>query len=304
MELNSVTPDLRRGALRTLLEQRPFLRFLDIHNALSALIVEHTSVETDDGPQSFDGMWASSLTDATARGLPDIEVVDVVSRLGSLGEVMQVTSKPVIYDADTGGKPEHFAYTVRKLEWIGVSAAIIEDKTGVKRNSLYGTDVAQFQDTPDNFAHKIAMAKKAQISSDFMLIARIESFILGKELDDALMRAETYLAAGADGIMIHSREKSPEQVFSFCRRYNEFPNRKPLVVVPSSFNMTTERALRDEGVNICIYANQLIRSAYPSMVETARSILRHGRSAERDNQMMPINEILNLIPASPSTETV
>ncbi|ACM29273.1 phosphoenolpyruvate mutase [Rhizobium rhizogenes] len=304
MELKSITPDVRRGALRALLEKRTFLRFLDIHNALSALIVEHTIVETENGSQSFDGMWASSLTDATARGMPDIEVVDVASRLGSLGEVMQVTSKPVIYDADTGGKAEHFAYTVRKLEWLGVSAAIVEDKTGVKRNSLYGTDVVQSQDTPDNFARKIAIAKKAQISQDFMLIARIESFILGKGLDDALMRAEAYLAAGADGIMIHSREKLPDEVFSFCRKYNRFVDRKPLIVVPSSFNMTTEQALADEGVNICIYANQLIRSAYPSMVETARSILTHSRSAERDNHMMPIQEILDLIPTTPFAETI
>ena len=290
------TPQIRLKSLKRLLSAKPLLRFLDIHNALSGLIIENTKITTDDGVKEFDGMWGSSLTDSTAKGKPDIEAVDVSSRMSTLNEVLEVTTKPIIYDGDTGGKTEHFVFTVKTLERLGVSAVIIEDKTGLKKNSLFGTEVAQTQDSIESFSQKIQAGKSAQATNDFMIIARIESLILRQSVEHALERARAFLDAGADGIMIHSRNKDPEEIFAFCDKYNEIPNRKTLVVVPSSFNKVFERELQAKGVNIVIYANQLLRSAYPAMVNTAESILQHGRSAEVDEKMMPIKQILELIP--------
>jgi phosphoenolpyruvate mutase len=243
-------------------------------------------------------MWASSLTESTAKGKPDIEAVDVTARMGTMHDVLEVTTKPIVYDGDTGGRPEHLAFTVRTLERLGVSAIIIEDKVGLKKNSLFGTDVAQTQDDIESFAHKISTAKKSQITNEFMVIARIESLILDKGLDDAVERAKAYIGAGADGIMIHSRKKTPDEVLKFCDIYNGFNDRVPLVVVPSSYNTITDTELADAGANIVIYANQLLRSAYPAMLETAQSILKYGRSAEVDSKMMSINEVLELIPGT------
>lgn len=290
------TPDIRRASLRRLLKAKPIVRFGDIHNALSGLIIENTAVDGPDGRREFDGMWASSLTDSTAKGKPDIEAVDVSSRMITLNEVLEVTTKPIIYDGDTGGKTEHFIFTVKTLERLGVSAVIIEDKTGLKKNSLFGTDVEQTQDSIENFSEKIRAGKRAQATEEFMIIARLESLILGKGIDHAMERAEAFLEAGADGIMIHSRQKQPDEIFEFCARYNRLSNRKPLVAVPSSYNQVTEPELAANGVNVVIYANQLLRSAYPAMVNTAKSILTHQRSAEADAAMMPLSEILELIP--------
>jgi len=293
------TPDIRRSRLRRLLQVKPIVRFLDLHNALSGLIIENTVVTMSDGTKrEFDGMWGSSLTDSTSKGKPDTEAVDVSARMTTLNEVIEVTTKPIIYDGDTGGQPEHFVFTVRTLERLGVSAVIIEDKTGLKKNSLFGTDVDQTQDEIPAFCEKIRMGKKAQATDDFMIIARIESLILDKGVDDAMERAQAYLDAGADGIMIHSRRKSPDEIFEFCDRYAQLPNRKTLVAVPSSYNTVTEDELIARGVNVVIYANHLLRSAYPAMVNTAKSILTHQRSAECDAQLLPIKDILELIPGT------
>lgn len=292
------TPELRLKSLRRMLHAKPLLRFLDIHNALSGLIIEHTYVDTPNGKRQFDGMWGSSLTDSTAKGKPDIEAVDVSARIATLNEVLEVTTKPIIYDADTGGKIEHFNFTIRTLERLGISAAIIEDKTGLKKNSLFGTSVEQTQDSIKNFCEKIKSGKRSQITDDFMIIARIESLILNKGQEDAIKRAQAYIDAGADGIMIHSKNESPDEIFEFCSNYKNIVNRKPLIVVPSTFNTVTESELEKYGVNIVIYANQLLRSAYPAMVETAKSILINQRSAECDEKMISINEILELIPGT------
>lgn len=292
------TPNIRLSSLRRLLKAKPILKFLDIHNALSGLIIETTEIEIGGVKRQFDGMWGSSLTDSTAKGKPDIEAVDVSSRMSTLSEVLEVTTKPIIYDGDTGGQSEHFEFTVRTLERLGVSAVIIEDKTGLKKNSLFGTEVPQTQDTIENFTAKIRAAKACQVTDDFMVIARIESLILEMGMEDAITRAKAYLNAGADGIMIHSRKKEPEEILEFCELYNKIPNKKTLVAVPSSYNTITEDELADAGVNIVIYANQLLRSAYPAMLETATSILRNSRSAECDEKMMPIKEILELIPGT------
>jgi len=292
------TPQIRLSSLRRLLKAKPLVRFLDIHNALTGLIIEHTKVEVDGRFREFDGMWASSLTDSTAKGKPDIEAVDVSSRMSTLSEVLEVTTKPIIYDADTGGQTEHFMFTVRTLERLGVSAVIIEDKTGLKKNSLFGNEVPQTQDSIENFSDKISAAKKAQVTDDFMVIARIESLILEAGMDDAIIRAKAFLQAGADGIMIHSRRKDPAEILQFCRRYAEIANRKTLVVVPSSYNSITEDELERAGANVVIYANQLLRSAFPAMQSTAQSILKHSRSLECDESMLSIAEILNLIPGT------
>jgi phosphoenolpyruvate phosphomutase len=288
------TPDIRRGRLRRLLEAKGFVRIMEAHNAISALIIENTKEDNIE----FDGMWSSSLTDSTSKGKPDIEAVDVTARLSTINEIFEVTTKPMIYDADTGGIAEHFAFTVRSLERTGVSAVIIEDKTGLKKNSLFGNEVAQTQDSIENFCQKIQTGKKAQITDDFMIIARIESLILDKGLDDALTRAKAYIKAGVDGVMIHSRSKTPDEVVAFCKSLrSEYPD-IPLVVVPTSYNQITANELAKVGVNVVIYANHMLRAAYPGMLETAKSILKHDRSFEIEKKLLPIKEILELIPGT------
>jgi len=292
------TPDVRLRALRRLLAAKPIVRLLEVHSGLTGLIVEHAAEEDDRGRLEFDGMWASSLTDSTAKGKPDIEAVDLTSRMVTLNDVLEVTTKPIVYDGDTGGRPEHFTFTVRTLERLGVSAVIIEDKAGLKKNSLFGTDVAQTQSTVEDFAHKLRAGKAAQATDAFMIIARIESLVLGKTVEDSLERARAYIDAGADGIMIHARSRDPSEVLAFCERYARLPERRPLVAVPSSYNHVRESELADAGVGLVIYANHLLRSAYPAMLATARSILRHGRSAEADAAVMPIADLLDLIPGT------
>ena len=292
------TPEVRRPRLRRMLEAKKISRFLDIHNALTGLIVENATISVNNEVREFDGMWASSLTESTAKGKPDIEAVDVSSRLNLLNEVLEVTTKPIIYDADTGGKIEHFSFTVKNLERLGVSAVIIEDKTGLKKNSLLGNDVPQTQDTIENFCEKIKAGKNSQVTDEFMIIARIESLILEKGIDDAVKRAKSYIEAGADGIMIHSRQKSPKEILDFASIYNGFEQRKPLICVPSSYNSIYEEQLENAGFNVVIYANHLLRSAYPAMQATAISILENQRSYECDEFIMPISDILKLIPGT------
>lgn len=289
------TPDIRLNRLRRLLEAKPLIRIIEAHNGITGLITENTSVTVDHVKKEFDGMWSSSLIDSTSRGKPDIEAVDISSRLSTLNDILEVTTKPIIFDGDTGGKPEHFAFTVKSLERLGVSAVIIEDKEGLKKNSLFGTDVPQQRTSIEEFCHKIKIGKNAQITDGFMVISRIESLILKAGLDDALTRAKAYIEAGTDGIMIHSKEKTPSEILEFCEAYKKFDKRVPLVVVPSSFNSITEKELEEAGVNIVIYANQLFRSAYPSMLKTAKSILKHGRTFEAEDDCMSIKEILKLI---------
>jgi len=296
---NGITPENRRKSLSDLLEVKPYLKFLDLHTPLSGLVIENVKiVDSDNKINEFDGMWASSLTDSTSRGKPDIEAVDFSSRAITLNEVFEVTTKPLIYDGDTGGKVEHFTFTVKNLERLGVSAVVIEDKVGLKRNSLHGTDVEQFQDDIDKFSEKISIGKESQTSEDFMIIARIESLILDKGLDDAKLRAEKYLEAGADGILIHSRKSDGVEIADFSKYYKKLNIDKPLVVVPTSYNQFTENELFTNGANIIIYANHLLRSSYPAMIKTANSILENGRSKEADSDLISIKEILNLIPGT------
>ncbi len=290
------TPDVRRRLLRRLVSAKPLVRCLEVHSGLTGLIVENAAVEAGGQRIEFDAMWASSLTDATARGRPDIEAVDLSSRLVTLGDVLEVTTKPIIYDGDTGGKPEHFVFTVKSLERLGVSAVVIEDKIGLKKNSLFGTAVAQTQDSIEGFSKKLAIGKRAQVTEEFMIIARIESLILGKGLDDACERAMAYIGAGADALLIHSKAGTPDEVFAFCDRYDGFTDRVPLVVVPSTYSSVREADLASAGVNVVIYANHLLRSAYPAMLSTARSILGNGRSSQLEEELMPISHLLEFIP--------
>ncbi len=292
-----ITPHMRRNMLRRLLDAKRIVRILEAHNGLTGLIVEKTAVQVEDSTRTFDGMWLSSLTHSTSKGKPDIEYVDITATGHTLSEIFSVTTKPMIVDADTGGLVEHFRFTVRALESLGVSAAIIEDKVGPKRNSLFGTDVKQTQDTIENFSRKISEGKKAQLSNDFMIIARIESLILKQGLEDALRRAKAYIEAGADAIMIHSKVESPNEILEFCEEFKQFETKVPLIAVPSSYSTITEKELIKAGVNIVIYANHLLRSAYPAMVKTAESILQNERCHEASGaHCMPIKQILTLIP--------
>lgn len=288
-------PEYRRKRLKSLIKMCPIVKIMEAHSGLTGLIVEKTIVEREGRLDQFDGMWLSSLCDSTDRGKPDIELVDMTSRLRTINDIMEVTTKPIIFDGDTGGLTEHFVYNVRTLERMGVSAVIIEDKTGLKKNSLFGTEVEQTQDTIENFSAKIEAGKKAQLTDDFMIIARIESLILERGMEDALKRAFAFRDAGADGIMIHSRKKDPAEILKFCDSFRQSDKNTPLVVVPTSFNSVTEEELSAHGVNIVIYANQLMRAAFPVMKKTTEEILKNHRAYEVDSDLMPFKEIITLI---------
>lgn len=288
-------PEFRRKRLRQLLKLCPIVKTIEVHSGLTGLIAEKTVVEHNGELNQFDAMWLSSLCDSTAKGKPDIELVDMSSRMRTIDDVMEVTTKPIILDGDTGGLEEHFVYNVRTLERMGVSAVIIEDKTGLKKNSLFGTEVEQTQDSIENFCHKIRAGKRAQRTEEFMIIARIESLILEKGQEDAMKRATVYVQAGADAIMIHSRKKSPDEIFAFCDAFRKVDAKTPIVVVPTSFNSVTEDEFVSHGVNIVIYANQLTRSAFPAMQSTAVEILKNHRALEVDARLMPFKDIITLI---------
>ncbi|MFE5912182.1 phosphoenolpyruvate mutase [Streptomyces wedmorensis] len=290
------TPNVRLSRLRRLLDSKDIVRILEVHNGLTGLIIENSKVTVDNQAREFDGMWSSSLTDSLARGKPDTEAVDVSSRLQMVNELFEVTTKPLVFDGDTGGKPEHFGFTVRSLERLGVSAVIVEDKEGLKRNSLFGTDVPQTQSSVEDFSERIRIGKRAQITDDFMVIARIESLILEKGMADAVHRAEAYVDAGADGIMIHSRQSDPAEIFEFCRYFDKLPRRVPLVVVPTSYSSVRESELADAGVNMVIYANHLMRAVYPQVTKVVQSILQNGRAHEAESMLASIKDALSIIP--------
>ena len=289
------TPEIRMGQFKRLLESKPLVRIIEAHNGLTALIAENTTVIKDTKINEFDAIWVSSLTDSTAKGKPDIEFGDFSSRLNTLNQILEATTKPIIVDGDSGGYTEHFVLMVKSLERYGISGVIIEDKIGLKQNSLLDTGKNQQQDSISNFARKISEAKRRQVTEDFSIIARIESLIHKKGLNDALKRANAYIDAGADGIMIHSKEKTPDEILEFCEEYSKFPQKVPLVVVPTTYCIITEQELIEAGVKIVIYANQLLRSAYPAMIKVAKSILTHESAFDADKFCTPIKEITSLI---------
>lgn len=289
-------PDIRRGRLRKLLNMKGLVTAIEAHSGITGLIAEKTTVLQDGKTYQFDAMWISSLCDSTAKGKPDIELVDMTSRFRTIDDIMEVTTKPIIFDGDTGGLTEHFVYTVRSLERMGVSMIIIEDKTGLKKNSLFGTEVKQTQDSIENFCAKIQAGKQAQKTKEFMICARIESLILEQGMEDALTRAFAFSEAGADAIMIHSRKKDPAEIFEFVEKFRQKNQLTPIVVVPTSFNQVTEEEFKQRGVNVVIYANQLTRTGFPAMQNAARTILEHHRAKECDDMCMSIKEIITLIP--------
>jgi len=290
------TPQVRMRMLRRLLNAKTLVRIIETHNGLSGLIAENAKVVTEKTEKEFDGMWLSSLTDSTAKGKPDIECVDLTSRTNTLNDILEVTTKPIIYDGDSGGITEHFVFMVRTLERLGVSAVIIEDKKGLKQNSLLESNIGQEQESIESFCSKIIAGKRAQVMNDFMIIARIESLILNQGMEDAVARAKAYIEAGVDGIMIHSKKKTQKEIIEFCRIYSKFGDRVPLVAVPSAYAQVTEQELAEAGVRIVIYANHLLRGAYPAMLRVAKSILENERALEAEKECMSINEILTLIP--------
>ena len=289
-------PDIRRGRLRKLIGMKGLVTAMEAHSGITGLIVENTKVLQDGKTYQFDAMWISSLCDSTAKGKPDIELVDMTSRFRTIDDIMEVTTKPIIFDGDTGGLTEHFVYTVRSLERMGVSMIIIEDKTGLKKNSLFGTEVKQIQAAIPDFCEKIRAGKKAQKTKEFMICARIESLILEQGMEDALDRAFAFTEAGADAIMIHSRKKDPAEIFEFVSKFREKDATTPIVVVPTSFNTVTEQEFKERGVNVVIYANQLTRTGFPAMQDAARTILENHRAKECDDKCMSIKEIITLIP--------
>jgi len=289
-------PENRRSRLKKLLQYKNHISVMEAHNGLTGLIVEKTKVVTENGIKEFDAMWVSSLCDSIAKGKPDIELVDMSSRIRTVEEIMDVTTKPIILDGDTGGLIEHFVFNIRTLERIGISAIIIEDKTGLKKNSLFGTQAMQIQDRTEDFCRKIRAGKDALKTKDFMIIARCESLILDQGMEDALERCKAYVEAGADGIMIHSCKKEPDEILEFCCKFRSYNQSVPIVVVPTTYNSITEDDLVQSGANIIIYANHLIRSAFPAMQKTAETILMNGRSKEASESCMPIKQILTLIP--------
>lgn len=289
-------PYSRRGRLRKIIEMKGLVTAMETHSGITGLIVEKTLVNENGGVRQFDAMWISSLCDSTAKGKPDIELVDMTSRFRTIDDVMEVTTKPIIFDGDTGGLTEHFVYTVKTLERMGVSMIIIEDKTGLKKNSLFGTEVAQTQDSKENFCAKIAAGKRAQKTSDFMICARCEGLILEKGMEETLDRAHAYVQAGADAIMIHSRKKDPSEIFEFVEKFRKDDATTPIVVVPTSFNTVTEEEFKERGVNVVIYANQLTRTGFPAMQNAARLILENHRAKECDDICMSIKDIITLIP--------
>ena len=299
-EIKSIgtTPDIRLKTLRRLINAKPIVRILEAHDGLCGLIIENLEIQKGDKREVFDGMWSSSLTDSTSKGKPDIEAVDLTTRLQDLNNILECTTKPIIFDGDTGGKIEHFTFTVRTLERHGISAIIIEDKVGLKKNSLFGTDAIKTQDTIEGFCAKIKAGKEAQVTQDFMIIARIESLIAGKPMSDALERAYAYVEAGADGIMIHSKNKSGEDIKEFCLTFRQRYAHVPIVVVPTTYDHIHESELRKWGVNVVIYANHMLRAAYPAMMRVACTILENGRAQEVRDLCMPIKEILELIPGT------
>jgi phosphoenolpyruvate phosphomutase / 2-hydroxyethylphosphonate cytidylyltransferase len=297
VKARGITPGRRMKTLRRLIDSKPIVRILEAHNGLTGLIVEKTIIEQKGLKIEFDGIWESSLTDSTAKGKPDTELVDFSSRFSTIEEILEVTTKPIIVDGDTGGRIKHFKFRVKTLERLGVSAIVIEDKIGDKRNSLFGTTVPQNQDSIENFCQKIREGKESQVTVDFMIIARVESLILQKGMDDALKRAEAYISAGADGIMIHSKEKDGKEIIEFCKKYKNLDIKVPLVVVPSTYSHMTESELQDLGISVVIYANHLLRSAYPVMTNVAESILKNRRSKEASKKYcMSIKDIITLIP--------
>ncbi len=289
-------PDVRRARLKRTLEMKGLITAMEAHSGITGLIVEKTAVYQNGGTRQFDAMWLSSLCDSTAKGKPDMELVDMTSRFRTIDDIMEVTTKPIIFDGDTGGLTEHFVYTVRSLERMGVSMVIIEDKTGLKKNSLFGTEVAQTQDSIENFSEKIRAGKRAQKTKDFMICARIESLILEKGMEDALTRAFAFRDAGADAIMIHSRRKEPDEIFEFIDKFRAKDKITPIVLVPTSFNTVYEEEFKERGANIVIYANQLTRTGFPAMQDAARTILENHRAKECDDKCMSIKDIITLIP--------
>ena len=289
-------PDVRRGRLRGMLAAKGLVTAMEAHDGLTGLVVENTVVYQEGGARQYDAMWVSSLCDSTAKGKPDIELVDMTSRFRTIEDITEVTTKPIIFDGDTGGKTEHFIYTVRSLERLGVSMIIIEDKTGLKKNSLFGTEVKQTQDSIENFCAKIRAGKNAQRTKEFMICARIESLILEQGMEDALTRAFAFVGAGADAIMIHSRKKDPSEIQEFIEKFREKDLTTPIVLVPTSFNSIKEEEWKERGANIIIYANQLMRATVPAIQKAATTILECHRAEECDKMLMPFKEIIRLIP--------
>ena len=296
--LNNIfhNPETRVSRLKRLIGSKKIVRFIESHNPLTGLMIENLKINHRNEYKEFDGIWSSSLTDSASNGKPDNQSLELSTRINNLNSVAEVTSKPILFDADNGGRPEHLPYTIKNLERLGVSAIAIEDKAGLKSNSLFKDQKGASQDSIKNFCKKIKISCSARRSEDFLIVARVESFILGKNLSDAIKRAESYSRAGADLILIHSKIDTPKEIFSFAEKFKKSKYFKPMVAVPSTYSKVTEKQLIKNGFKIVIYANHLLRAAYPAMEKTALSILKNSRSSEVEKEIISIKKILNIIP--------
>lgn len=290
--------DSRRASLSRILKFRRPILALEAHSPLSAMVAESATTLSQQGSIFFDALWSSSLTDSTSRGYPDIEALSFDSRVANIREIFRLSSRPLVMDLDTGGEPEILALRVQELETIGVSAGVIEDKEGLKKNSLLGNTVTQHQASIGDFSHKIRHAKNAQRSRDFMLVARVESLILEAGMSDALDRSLAYVDAGADAVMIHSREEDPREIFEFLGSFRKINQDTPIVLVPTSYTSVTARELYERGGNLVIYANHMLRAAVPAMRNVAEQILRDQRTHEVESQLLSLNQILDIIPGT------
>jgi len=297
MSLKYTIPAKERvGLLKKLIEEKGFVRLIEVHNGLSALIAQMCSVKKEENVIEYDGFWESSFTDSASKGIPDAEIVGYDSRLVTIDEILNVTSKPMIIDGDTGGSAAQFEYLVRKLGRLGVSGIIIEDKMFPKRNSL-DKDAKQILEDPEVFSQKIQRGQEVKLGEDFFIIARIESLIAGRSLNDAVSRARQYIIAGADGIMIHSKKDTPNDILSFASEYEkiciELKRRPILVCVPTTYNLITDKELHDHGFNVIIHANQMLRAAHKSMKKVSEVMLRNDRGFEAEALCSPVSEVFS-----------
>ena len=274
----------RVSSLKALLKKKNCIRVLEAHSGLSGLVVEQSG---------FDAIWESSLTDSGSKGLPDIELVTMDSRFHSIQQILDITTKPMIVDCDTGGQLEHFSYWVQKLENVGISAIIIEDKAFPKKNSLDSSAKHILEDV-DIFAKKIKYGVAAKRNKDFMIIARLESLIAKHSMQHALLRAEAFIDAGADGIMIHSKSKvGTDEIIDFAKRFRKM-SELPLVCVPTTYNDIFDKELEKIGFNIVIHANHLLRASLKAMKGAASQIEKEGRSININKRIASVKDIFQI----------
>jgi phosphoenolpyruvate phosphomutase len=287
----SVGQTIRRAtrkttAFRQLLNSNELEFLLEAHNGITAKIVEEAG---------FRGIWAGGLCMSAQYGVRDSNEASWTQVLEMLEFMADATSIPILLDGDTGyGNFNNVRRLVRKLEQRGIAAVCIEDKLYPKTNSFIDGDRQQLADV-DEFCSRIKAGKDAQSDDDFAIITRVEAFIAGWGLGEAMRRAEAYHAAGSDGILIHSALSRPTEVLAFQK---EWAGRSPVVIVPTKYHGTPTEVFREAGFSIAIWANHLLRSAVVAMQDTARTIFRDQNLQSVEDRIAPVKELFRLQGAS------